>query len=75
VSQTVLCRMGVGDGRWSGKDLEGSGRALSEVLSSLLRGGIEEAHEKPHLAWPVSRSKFEPSTSRSQVERAACWAG
>jgi hypothetical protein len=39
-----------GGGRWSGKDLEGNGRDLSEVLSLHLPGGTEEAHEKTNLA-------------------------
>jgi hypothetical protein len=38
------------DEEWSGKDLEGSGFGLIEVLVRCLSGGTEENHEAPQSA-------------------------
>jgi hypothetical protein len=50
--------------QWIGRYLEGSGRAVNEVLSQYLTGVTEESHEKLHWGQSVPRPRFEPSTSR-----------
>jgi hypothetical protein len=49
-------------------NLEGRSRSLIEVLSRNLHVVTEETHEKHQSGSPVSRSAFEPNTSRIQVE-------
>jgi hypothetical protein len=46
----------------TGKDLEGSVRALIDVISRNLPGRADENHETRHPGYPVSRQRFEPST-------------
>jgi hypothetical protein len=45
------------------------GRELSVVLSLHLSGRIKKVNDKSHLAQPVSWSRFESSTSRTQVDQ------
>jgi hypothetical protein len=53
-----------------GKDLEGSGSGLIEILSSNLPG-TEENYEKSQSRQPVSRPRFEPNTSPSEYKSRA----
>jgi hypothetical protein len=48
--------------------LEGSSRATIKVLSRHFPGGTEYNHENPLPGWQVSRPRFEPNTSRIQVQ-------
>jgi hypothetical protein len=48
--------------RWIGKDLEGRGHGLIEVLSEHLPRGTEENHWEPQSGSSMSLTKFEPST-------------
>lgn len=50
------------------KDLEESGRDPIDALSLHLRGGTEK--NSKISAWPVSRTRFEPSTSPIGVHSA-----
>jgi hypothetical protein len=52
-----------------GKDSYGSGRGLIDVIFLHLSPGTEEIYET-YQAWQtVSRSEFDPSTSRVRVKR------
>jgi hypothetical protein len=46
-----------------GKDLEGSGNGLIEVVPGHSHEGTEESNEKPQSGHPVFWLRFEPSTS------------
>jgi hypothetical protein len=46
---------------------DGSGRGPLEVQSHHLPGGTRENLGNPQSGYPVSRPKFEPSTTRTQV--------
>jgi hypothetical protein len=50
LSVCTLYRTEWSDDRWlmNGRDMEGSGRGLIEVLSGHLPGGTEKNHENPH---------------------------
>jgi hypothetical protein len=47
----------------NGKNLEGSGSGIIEVLTQHFSSWAEENHEKPQSGQPVSRLRFEPNTS------------
>lgn len=47
--------------------MKGSGRCLIDVMSRLLPGGTDENDEQ-QSQYPVSRSRFEPSTYRIRVQ-------
>jgi hypothetical protein len=49
--------------RRTGKDLEGNGHSLIEVLSWHFPAGSEEKYEKPQLVYPAFQLKFELNAS------------
>jgi hypothetical protein len=49
------------DEQWIGKDLEGSGSGLIEVLSQYFPGYLKENNKEPQSRWSVSRPRFKPS--------------
>jgi hypothetical protein len=53
---------------WIRKDLEGSRHGFIEVLSRHLPREIEENHEKLQSGYPVSRPRFEQTTSGIWVQ-------
>jgi hypothetical protein len=63
-----LCAVGQQVNEWlNGKDLEGSGHSLIEVVSQYMSRGIEKSHEKSQSEYTVPRPKFEQRTSLIQV--------
>jgi hypothetical protein len=56
------CRI-ISETWWIGKDLEGRGLGLIDVLSWDFPGGTREKYEKSQTGWLVSWPWFKPSTS------------
>jgi len=50
-----------------GNDLEGSGPDLIELTYRHVTGETEDNHTEPQLRQPVSRPRFEPGTTRTEL--------
>jgi hypothetical protein len=53
-----------------GNNLKGPTPDLIDVPSRIFSGGTEEKQSKPESGYPVSRPRFEPSSSRKRVSYA-----